>query len=143
MSRMGRLLEGAFLYDSRVKVSDPSLATELLLMLGLRILTRSRRHLRSHHQQAPTISFCLRCHMQFSRLDDLQTHSRLPPDQMCTPRHEDAPRPEEMSMNNAMRVRLQSRARADQFDWSALWRALFPSDVHIPKPGWFQIYSSG
>jgi hypothetical protein len=78
--------------------------------------------------------------MQFSRLDDLQSHLLLPANQICTPRDEDPPRPEEMSINTAVRRRLQSRARVDQFNWSTLWQALFPSDGHVPQPGRSYIY---
>jgi len=102
-------------------------------------LSSNRRHVDNHHSRKTHVHLCRRCFQGFPTSLELETHIRLPPDQMCETREpldilndpEDGITPE---TSNILRGRKNLSKVAS---WRGLWTVLFPADKNIPSPGMF------
>lgn len=100
-----------------------------------------RRHIGLFHKQKIRPSFaCRRCQEKFITSEALDSHLRVPPDQICSIREEDddnssQSNPEE-GITPDIEIKLACRKSTSQIvQWEPLWRVLFPRDDTIPTEG--------
>ncbi|KAK3331380.1 hypothetical protein B0H66DRAFT_469925 [Apodospora peruviana] len=95
-------------------------------------MTELKKHILKYHQQQQFTYKCIRCHVGFARIAELQAHMRVDVASMCAVRPGPPPALEDEQVTAA--VGAQLRSRAEHYDWVRLWQALFPNDSTVPDP---------
>ncbi|KAK0640735.1 hypothetical protein B0T16DRAFT_460892 [Cercophora newfieldiana] len=103
--------------------------TQFATMLDL------RHHILVHHQRRRPRHQCRRCGVEFDAQTELDDHLMVPKDQICeittiqpSGDHEDG------ITEDTERVVAGSADTKDDWDWTLIWRTVFPDDKTVPDP---------
>ncbi|KAK3353841.1 hypothetical protein B0T25DRAFT_545468 [Lasiosphaeria hispida] len=95
-----------------------------------------KKHIKNYHCQTHFTYKCVRCHGTFPKPEDLAAHLRQDSDKMCQACDREGSPSSLGDDTFSAQVGERLRNRAEHFDWSSLWKALFPRDKpkDIPSP---------
>lgn len=105
-------------------------------MLGKSTADIDRHHILVHHQRRRPRHQCRRCGLEFEAQADVDDHLMLPKDQICEITTIKPSGDDEDGITEEMERALagSSETKAN-WDWTLIWRLLFPSDKTVPDPG--------